>query len=197
MPDSLYGFLMIRVFLQNTQVRRTVQMVDAMLENFGRTVRFPDGTILPALWQPEAILAASESALRKLRIGYRARTVWRLSKQFAAHPEIEGRLLAVENQSELRRELGGLYGVGPATAGYASFEWFKNLDDLVHLSPWESKILGQLLFERPASPGEVITEARSRWAPYTMLALHAVFENVFWKRAEGVEPKWLDDLIRL
>lgn len=198
MPHSLYGFLMVCVLLQNTQVRRTVQMAEVMLGRFQRRVAFPDGTVLPTLWTPEDILASSEDELRSLKLGYRARTIRKLSQQFAADPRIETRLMQRDGSQAIDDGLRELYGVGPATAGYSSFEWFKQVDHLVHLSPWETKISARLLFgDDNAGPDAVIAEARRRWAPFTMLALHALFESVFWKRAESVGPKWLEDLIRL
>ncbi|MFF4270134.1 hypothetical protein [Streptomyces sp. NPDC001536] len=198
MPHSLYGFLMICVFLQNTNVRRTVQMMKAMTERFSPWVRFPDGTVLPALWSPQTIAESSEEELRSLKVGYRARTIDRLSRQFAESPGLEAELLAMTDPEALRQGLLGLYGVGPATVGYLSYAWFKQLDDLVYVAPWECKILGRLLLDRPdAQSPELIAEARARWSPYTMQALNAVFESVFWKRAEGVGPAWLDELILL
>ena len=78
------------------------------------------------------------------------------------------------------------------------FDVFKSLDELGHLPPWEAKILGRLLFDDPGTdPADTIAWCHRRWAPYTMLATHAVFETVFWHRATGNGPAWLDDLIRL
>lgn len=198
MPHSLYGFLMICVFLQNTRVRRTVQMMEAMLDRFPRRLHFPDGVSLPTLWRPEDVLTSSEEELRSLKLGYRARTVWRLSQQFAQDPLIEKRLLAVGSAADLDSRLRELYGVGPATAGYLCFEWFKKLDHLVHISPWEAKILGRLVRGSDGADAvELIEECRRRWSPFTNLAAHALFESVFWMRAEGVGPRWLDQLVRL
>lgn len=199
MPHSLYGFLMICVMLQNTSIRRTVHMLQALLDRFSSAVEFPDGPTLPALWRPADILETSEDELRSLKLGYRARAVWKLSEQFAGDPHLDAALLGVGQGDALHTALiKRLYGVGPATAGYLGFAWFKELGHLVHISPWETKILSRLLFDRAtAQPGEIIAEAKRRWAPFTMLALTAVFESVFWKRAGGSGPDWLEELILL
>lgn len=197
MPHALYHFLIICVLLQNTQVRRTVQMMDALLTAYGIEVKFPEGETIPAFWPPHELASVPEAVLRDLKLGYRAKSISRLSNQFARDPTIERSLAGLVEASELRRALLSLYGVGPATAGYLSFEWFKNCDDLVHLSPWETRILSRVLFGEEAEPDRVIAEAHSRWAPFTTLAAHAVFESLFWKRAEGHGPDWLEPLIRL
>ena len=35
---------------------------------------------------------------------------------------------------------------------------------------------------------ELVAECHGRWTPFTMLAVHAVFESVFWKRTQGEGP---------
>jgi hypothetical protein len=36
-----------------------------------------------------------------------------------------------------------------------------------------------------------------RGAPFTMLAVHAIFESAFWRRLGGEGRAWLDALVRL
>lgn len=197
MPHSLYHFLVICVLLQNTQVRRTVQMTGVLLSEFGTAVVFPGGETIPVFGTPEQLADAPEAMLRDLKLGYRAKSIHRLSNQFAADPTIEQSLLRLVDATELRQALLALYGVGPATAGYLSFEWFKNCNDLVHMSPWEAKILGRILFGEEVVTERLIAEIHDRWEPFTMLATHAVFESIFWMRTTGAGPDWLEPLIRL
>lgn len=195
--SSLYGFLVICIFLQNTTVRRTVQMMAAMIECFSTHYRFAGDQVLPALWLPADMLTVSEGALRALRLGYRARTVERLSQAFAAAPRLEAELLAAGPDTR-DAAVRTLYGVGPATANYVGFEWFKELDRLTHVSPWERQILAHLIFDQDdCDADELIAECQRRWAPLTMLAVHAVFESIFWRRLGGEGPAWLDALVRL
>ena len=54
---SLYEFLVITVMLQNTVVRRSVAMLQALFERYGELVSF-DGQKLWAFWDPESIVQA-------------------------------------------------------------------------------------------------------------------------------------------
>lgn len=198
-PFSLYEFLVICTLLQNTTVRRTVQMANALATVLGQPCVFPDGTVLTGFWTPDALVRLGEPALRELKLGYRAKSLYRLSAQFAESPTLESDLLAAAHEPDsLRSSLRSLYGVGPASCGYVMFEWFKCLDEFTHVSPWERKILSMLLFDAPdAEAPKLLAFCQDRWRPWTMLAVHAVFESVFWRRLCGSGPSWLDDLIRL
>lgn len=198
-PWSLYEYLSIGTVLQNTTVARTVQMAGALARLLGTWYRFPDDVVLAGFWRPGDVVDLGEPALREAKLGYRAKTLNRLGAQFLAEPDLESRLRAMSGDAQaLRTGLRSLYGVGPATTGYLMFDVFKSLDELSHLPPWEAKILGRLLFDDPdAAPADTVAWCHQRWAPYTMLATHAVFETVFWHRATGNGPAWLDELIRL
>jgi 3-methyladenine DNA glycosylase/8-oxoguanine DNA glycosylase len=197
-PWSLYEYLSIGTVLQNTTVARTVQMARALAGLLGTRYRFPDDVILAGFWRPGDVVAVGEPALREAKLGYRAKTLTRLGAQFLADPDTETRLRAMTDAQALRAGLRSLYGVGPATTGYLMFDVFKSLDELSHLPHWEAKILGRLLFDDPdTDPADTIAWCHRSWAPFTMLATHAVFETVFWHRATGNGPAWLDDLIRL
>lgn len=197
-PFSLYEFLMICVFLQNTTIRRTVSMANALANEIGREVVFPDGVSLRGFWTPEDLLSTGEARLRVLKMGYRAKILERLSIQFNNDPDIETRLLDnTVDRGALMAGLRSLYGIGPASVGYVGFEWFKMPDFLSHISPWELKILSRLLFDSdPVSRDELISFCTSRWAPFQMLAIHAIIESVFWRRLNGSGPEWLNALIR-
>jgi hypothetical protein len=71
---------------------------------------------------------------------------------------------------------------------------------MVHISPWEQRIYSKLFFDQdPENPVSVDTLLRffgDRFAPYQMLAVHYVWEDLFWRRRHESLP-WLDALIRL
>jgi 3-methyladenine DNA glycosylase/8-oxoguanine DNA glycosylase len=95
------------------------------------------------------------------------------------------------------KRLREIYGVGPATAWYLLFESLKHLDAFDHVSPWEQKVLSRLLFDRDLVPPEhILAEARKRWGQWRMLAVHYIFEDLFW-RHKNDRVEWLDALIRL
>jgi 3-methyladenine DNA glycosylase/8-oxoguanine DNA glycosylase len=192
---SLYEMLVIYVLLQNAAVRRTVQMMEALFRRFGTPLRF-DGRDLYAFWPPEALAAVSEGELRALKLGYRARTLKRLSDAFATGAVDESRLRAL-SKDEARSELLKLYGIGPASVWYLLFEVFHHYDALDYVSPWEQRIYSRLFFGEERVPVEqIIDEAKRRWGRWRMLAAHYLFEDLFWRRRN--EPvEWLEELIRL
>lgn len=197
-PFSLFEFLIICTVLQNTVVRRTVQMMNTLTLETGTRYTFPSGQAIWGLGQPEQVARIGETRLRELKFGYRAKTLTRLAQYFLDNPTLADDLLDQENPSDKVRTLKEIYGVGPASAGYISFEWLKCLDQFDHVSPWEDKILTKALFDsKESTPPELIRFCQQRWSPFTMLAVHAVFESLFWRRERGDGPEWLDPLIRL
>lgn len=192
---SLYELLCITIVLQNAQVSRSVKMLEALLGRFGSTVRF-GGESLSVFWIASELTAAQDEDLRELKVGYRSKSFSRVSRYFEHHPRIEEELRGLPREAAAKR-LREIYGVGPATAWYLLFESLKHLDAFDHVSPWEQKILSRLLFRRELVPAErILEEARKRWGPWSMLAVHYLFEDLFWRRKN--EPvEWLDELIRL
>ena len=88
---SLYGFLMVATVLQNATVRRTVQMMDVLLEKFGTKLKFA-GQEVYAIWKPEDMENVPEEELRGLKIGYRAKNIKRISHSFAVKEISENEL---------------------------------------------------------------------------------------------------------
>ncbi len=100
---SIYELLVVSLLLQNATVRRTVQMMQSLLEAFGTKLTF-DGKTLFAIWRPAEAAAVSESDLRALKIGYRARFLKRLSADFAKRKVDEMKLRALDADAA-RKEL--------------------------------------------------------------------------------------------
>jgi len=73
--NNLYELLIIAVLLQNVTVRRTVQMTNALLDNYGTKLKF-EGKEIFAIWLPEKLNNVSEKELRDLKIGYRANSIY-------------------------------------------------------------------------------------------------------------------------
>lgn len=178
---SLYEMLVICVLLQNATVRRTVQMMQALFDRFGTPLRF-DGRELYAFWPPEALVVVPEEDLRALKLGYRARTLKRLSEVLAAGTLDEAGLRTLPKEAA-RTELLKLYGIGPASVWYLLFEVLHHYDALDYVSPWEQRIYSRLFFGEELVPGErIIDEAKRRWGRWRMLAAHYLFEDLFWRR---------------
>ena len=192
---NLYELLIIAVLLQNATVRRTVQMTDALLNNYGTKLKF-DGKEIFAIWLPEAPNNVSEQELRDLKIGYRAKFIKRLSQDFA-EGKIEEQKLRVLDQESARNELMKLYGVGPETARILLFEVCHQYNTFDHIAPWQQKIYSQLFYKKSLVPANKIRgDIKKQYGDYSMLAVHYIWEDIFWKRKHE-KIDWLEKEIRL
>lgn len=193
---SLYEYLIIGVVLQNATVRRSVQMLQALFENYGQLLAF-DRKELWCFWEPGSLAAVRESALRALKLGYRAKFIREIDRQFAAGA-VDEEQLRVVSRDTLRETLLKLYGVGPATAWYLLHDVFHRWDFFDHVSPWEQKIYSKVFFdrdpERPLPAGKLL-KYFARYRPYQQLAVHYVWEDLWWRRKKRRIP-WLEALIR-
>lgn len=179
---SLYELLVILICLQNARVRRTETMMRNLFGAYGRFVRF-DGQSLWSFWTPRA-LVGQENRLRDLRLGYRAKSLERLSRYFAQNGgDFEDRLWELSD-GDLRAALQEIPAVGPATANGLMFDYFHRYDSLVYLPPWETKIYRRLLHQPNASSEKLVALAHQNWPGYSMLALHILFEDQFWRMRE-------------
>ena len=192
--DSLYETLIIYITLQNATVRRTVNMMQALLSTYGTQIEF-DGHTLYAFWKPQALARVPEQALRDLKVGYRAVSLLRTSKAFAAQPRFEASLRGAP-RDEARRRLLALYGVGPASVDGLLFEFLHHYDALDQMPPWQGKIFSRILFGEERPPSEALEEITRRWGSWRALAALYIFEDLFWQHSRTPIP-WLQDLIRL
>jgi 3-methyladenine DNA glycosylase/8-oxoguanine DNA glycosylase len=194
---SLYEYLVIAIVLQNATVRRSVQMLQALFERYGTVLRF-DGRQLYAFWDAADMAGTTEQELRALKVGYRAKSLLRISQAIAAGQADETRLRAATVE-EQRAALLALFGVGPASVGYILVDVFHAFDEVAHISPWEQRIYSRLLLGVPAedpAPVPVLLERIACWSPWRALVLHYLWEDLFWRHRE--EPiDWLRPLIRL
>lgn len=196
-PSSLYEYLIIGIMLQNATVRRSVQMFQALLEHYGTLLEF-DGKKLWCFWEPGRLQKVTEEELRALKVGYRARSIKKTDDHFGAKlmDEMELRGKDLETQ---RTELLKLYGVGPATVWYLLFDVFHHWDFFNHISPWEQKIYSKLFFDKEPEnpvPVEKLLEHIGKFKPYQHLAIHYIWEDLWWKRKNESIP-WLEKLIRI
>lgn len=194
-PYSLYEFMVVTTVLQNTVVRRTVQMMENLFRHYGTLAQF-DEKDLYAFWMPGRIDAVDEAELRSLKVGYRAKNLKRQAANFASGIVDEHAWRTLDKEA-LKNKLLALYGIGPATVQYILFEVFHHYDALEYIPPWEQKIYSRLLFERDlVDTSLLLTEIDRRFGKWKMLAMHYIFEDLFWKRKNDTIP-WLEELIRL
>lgn len=193
---SLYGFLMVATVLQNATVKRTVQMMDVLLGKFGKKL-FYAGKEIYAVWSPEDMEKITEAELRDLRIGYRAKNIKRISESFATKKVSEEQLRSIKDKQDVKKSLLEIYGVGPQSVSYLLFEAFHFYDALDHLSPWEGKIVSMLLYGNKTTDSKrMLEDVEKRWGKWKMLAVHYMFEDLFWRRKREKIP-WLEEEIRM
>ncbi len=195
---SLYEYLIIDIVLQNTIVKRSVSMLQSLFEKYGDLVEY-DKQRFWCFWEPKVLAKADEQELRNLKVGYRAKSFIRVSQPFA-NREIDELKLRKKSKEEQEKTLIALYGIGPASVGYIMFDVFHHWDDLRHISPWEQKIYTKLFFNKDYEKDLVSVDKMlkyfNKWGKWKMLAIHYVWENIWWKRRNKHIP-WLEKLIRL
>jgi len=198
-PGSLYEYLIIAIVLQNTTIRRSVNMMQALFEKYGTLVRFNNKNFF-CFWEPQVLAQRPEQELRELKVGYRAKSLIRVSESFT-DGQIDELVLRGRGQQKQEDALLSLYGVGSASVGYIMFDVFHHWDYLRHISPWEQKIYTKLFFNRdyhkevvPVS--EMFSYFETKYGNYKALAIHYVWEDLWWKRRNKRIP-WLEELIRL
>jgi 3-methyladenine DNA glycosylase/8-oxoguanine DNA glycosylase len=192
--NSLYETLIIYFVLQNATVRRSVQMLENLFNNFGKRVKF-DNKVLSTFWEPSEMAKSTEQELRELKLGYRAKFFVKLTEQFIKKEinEFELRKLSKE---EVREKALELYGIGPASVEYLLFEDFYFVDSLATIPPWEQKIFSKLLFGKELVEVDKILKFFKKFKGWEKLAFHYIWEDLFWKRKhEHIE--WLEKEIRL
>jgi 3-methyladenine DNA glycosylase/8-oxoguanine DNA glycosylase len=194
-PYSLYELLVVGLVLQNTQARRSVQMLAALLTAFGTRLSF-GGVEIDALWSPRRLERVTEARLRGLRIGYRAKALKRFSAQFAKNM-IDEKALRQMDDLGLRSALLEIYGVGPETARILRSEAFHRPQAFDHLAPWQLKVYSRLFYnkERVAAT-RVLKDVRRVFGAHTALAVHYLWEDLFWRHQRAAIP-WLAAEIRL
>ena len=191
---SLYEYLTTTVLLQNTTVGRTIQMSDNLYERYGSLLSF-DGMELFCYWSPSELCNKTIEELKETKVGYRAKTLLKQATQFS-DLNYEDAVLSKKPRDEMETFLNNIYGVGPASIWYILFDKFHYYDKLDKISPWEQKIYSKMLFNQELVSIDVILEnVEKRWGKWKMLAVHYIFEDVFWKK-DLPENLWLKDLIR-
>lgn len=196
-PSSLYEYLIIGIVLQNAMVKRSVQMFQALLENYGKLLEY-DGKKLWCFWKPGGLKDVTEDELRALKVGYRAKSIKKIDEQFTQGLIDEFELRKKDRDIQME-ELLDLYGVGPATVCYLLFDVFHHWDFFNHVSPWEQKIYSKVFFDKdPENPVPVkkLLKHFEKYGEYKQLAVHYIWEDLWWKRKTKHIP-WLEKEIRL
>ena len=171
-------------------------MFQSLLEHYGTLLKFDDKELW-CLWDEGKLNDVSEDDLRALKVGYRAKSIKKIDEQFAKGLIDEMNLRKQDREAQMDALLA-LYGVGPATVWYLLFDVFHHLDFFNHVSPWEQKIYSKLFFNKNTDDPVPVTQILKhfdRFGEYKQLAVHYIWEDLWWKR-ENEHIPWLEKEIR-
>ncbi len=196
-PSSLYEYLIIGVVLQNATVKRSAQMFQALLEKYGTLIDFDDKKLW-CFWKPGKLKDVTEDELRKLKVGYRAKSIKKIDEEFLSNHIDELELRKNDREFQMAKLLK-MYGVGPATVWYLLFDVFHHWDFFNHISPWEQKIYSKIFFNKDPEnpvPVEKLLKHFDKFGEYKQLAVHYIWEDLWWQRKNENIP-WLEKLIKI
>jgi N-glycosylase/DNA lyase len=163
------------------------------IEEINRALRREFGTEsapgLHAFPSPAALAAAGEMALRRCKLGFRARGLHETARQVAAG-EIDLAALHALSTNAAREELVRLRGVGPKIADCVLLFAYRR-GDAFPIDVWVERVLRQLYFR-----GRRVTAERLRRFPAAHFGLHSGYAQQYlfhWVRTarppEAFPPK--------
>ncbi len=180
--ETLYEIMNISFMLQNTTVKRSEQMMQNMLFNFGKRVSY-DRKELYVFYVPEDIANSSEERLRELKVGYRAKFLMEIAKYLLHNSDFEEELKTMDFQ-DAKKNLMTIKGIGPYSARIILFQYFRNPHE-INFDSWKRKIFSKLFFGNEDEGVEKVEkEAIERWGDYSGYAGLYVIENLFVKNPE-------------
>ncbi|HTY15161.1 MAG TPA: hypothetical protein VMC42_05590 [Methanoregulaceae archaeon] len=148
--DDLFGSTILAILLQMAPMKRSEEMMDAVLRLYGTPIDFDEKSI--NLWPtPKKIAATPESDLRnRAKLGYRSGRLIAAARYITEHPMSIRELGKLPGKAALKN-LMSIPGVGIYSAGIILWEATLPVDS------WSVTILSELYFnETPEKPREAI-----------------------------------------
>lgn len=174
-PESLFEMAILCVVLQNTTVKRSQQMLSALLRLYGESITF-DGVTLLVFFGAARLSKVTAAELReKARVGYRDKVISAIAEWFSRLVG-ENDLVGLR-ESEVVDALCQIRGVGPYTARTVTASALRD-PSAFGLDVWNRKILGRLLLNDEAAPAEAVdAECRSRFGDLAGRAVEYIIES--------------------
>lgn len=180
--ETLFEILNISSMLQNTNVKRSEQMMEAMLSNFGERVQF-DGREFYVFYTPSDVAKSSEQRLRELKLGYRAKFLIGIADHFVQNPDLGDRIREMEFE-DAKERLMEIKGIGPYSARIALFQYLRRPNE-INFDSWKRKIFSDFFFGNPNPPMEKVeAESKRRWGDWAGYAGLYVIEDLFVRKPE-------------
>jgi DNA-3-methyladenine glycosylase II len=174
--QDLFSALILAVTLQMAPMKRSMQMMELLMENFGDKISFDGKTV--SYWpSPERIADTDLEELRvKAKLGYRAENLLSIAKTLTRGFPTMDELWEMPHE-EAKKKLLSLRGIGDYSAEIVVPRIGFPLDI------WSAKIFHVLFFgKEPESPREAIQElkkiAEERWGKWRRHAFVYVLNDL-------------------
>ena len=174
--DDLFGRVTLAITLQMAPLKRSQQMMDGLLANWGTALHFDRKTVI--LWPTaETIATVDEAELRDLaKLGYRAKLLSAAARYMVDTP------LSMRELDELSEEravarVRAIPGIGAYASGIVLRRGTAPID------AWSVILMSELLLgETPAKPRKEIERinglVRERWGKWSWMAFAYILNDL-------------------
>ncbi len=174
MPGDLFGDVILAILLQMAPWTRSSQMIDGILEHYGRRIAF-DGRKV-TLWPraPELARVDPRELRRTAKLGYRAERLVGAARYLSDHPVDPGELSTLPEEEAVKR-LMAIPGIGRYSAGI--------ILGTFPLDTWSVTIFSELFLGRtPGHPRQEIDGVSAilteRWGKWRWLVFVYVLQDL-------------------
>jgi 3-methyladenine DNA glycosylase/8-oxoguanine DNA glycosylase len=174
MAKDIFGDVTLAILLQMAPMARSNQMMEAVLEHFGRRLAF-DGREV-TLWPTAEEIARldPEELRRTAKIGYRAERLVRAARFLSDHPITPEEISSLPEEVAVKR-LTEIPGIGPYSAGI--------ILGTFPIDTWSVVIFSELFLGRtPENPRAeidgVVSRLTERWGKWRWFAFVYVVQDL-------------------
>ena len=155
-PDAI-----IAITLQMAPVKRSLQMLGAIVQNYGDKIAF-DGKSLQIYPTPKQILRVSEAELReRCKLGYRAKFLLSVAKSFAkGEVPTPAELQRMSAEEAITALTSRLHGIGR----YSAQVMIPHITMSMAIDVWSVKIFAQLFSIKMTKPAREMIPVVEKWA---------------------------------
>jgi DNA-3-methyladenine glycosylase II len=174
--DDVFGRVILAILLQMAPIRRSRQMMSALLEYYGTVITFDNKPV--TLWPTAGDIARldPEGLRARANLGYRAKRLVQAARYLCDHPISLRDINALDEDDALKR-LEQIPGIGEYSAGMIAERTAMPLDS------WSVVIMSELVLKRtPSEPrreiGEVTTNLKQHWGRWGWLAFVYILNDL-------------------
>ena len=173
---TLFAEATLAILLQMAPLKRSEEMMECVIRNFGETAAF-DGRFIPIWPTPEKVARLSITELNSCRLGYRAKHILKLARVLTQQdfPGIEE--LKRLTREEAKRRLFELPGIGDYSSDII------NPHGGFPIDVWSADIFGKLFYGNEsensrAEIGRIKAEGIRRWGKHAWMAFVYVVHDL-------------------